>query len=101
MLSVFVTKVTMAQAAVMTGGRHTVIALCALAISTLLNAYYFLGTTMQLYIPDHEHPERNGRVKINLYAAIGLVGFIALNLTLSFCAQGIFGALLEGLTRFA
>ena len=101
MLSVFITKVTMAQAAVMTGGRHTVIALCALAISTLLNAYYFLGTTMQLYIPDHEHPERNARVKINVYAAIGLVGFIALNLTLSFCAQGIFGALLDGLTRFA
>ena len=101
MLSVFITKVTMAQAAVMTGGRHTVIALCALAISTLLNAYYFLGTTMQLYIPDHEHPERNARVKINVYAAIGLVGFIALNLTLGFCAQGIFGALLDGLTRFA
>ena len=101
MLSVFVTKVTMAQAAVMTGGRHTVIALCALAISTLLNAYYFLGTTMQLYIPDHEHPERNGRVKINVYAAAGLIGFMALNLTLSFCAQGIFGALLDGLTRFA
>ena len=101
MLSVFITKVTMAQAAVMTGGRHTVIALCALAVSTLLNAYYFLGTTMQLYIPDHEHPERNARVKINVYAAIGLVGFIALNLTLSFCAQGIFGALLDGLTRFA
>ena len=101
MLSVFITKVTMAQAAVMTGGRHTVIALCALAVSTLLNAYYFLGTTMQLYIPDHEHPERNARVKINVYAAIGLVGFMALNLTLSFCAQGIFGALLDGLTRFA
>ena len=79
----------------------TVIALCALAISTLLNAYYFLGTTMQLYIPDHEHPERNGRVKINVYAAAGLIGFMALNLTLSFCAQGIFGALLDGLTRFA
>ena len=101
MLSVFVTKVTMAQAAVMTGGRHTAIAMCALAISTLLNAYYFLGTTMQLYIPDHEHPERNGRVKINVYAAAGLIGFMALNLTLSFCAQGIFGALLDGLTRFA
>jgi len=26
---------------------------------------------------------------------------MALNLTLSFCAQGIFGALLDGLTRFA
>ena len=101
MLSVFITKVTMAQAAVMTGGRHTVIALCALAVSTLLNAYYFLGTRMQRYIPDHEHQERNARVKINVYAAIGLVGFIALNLTLSFCAQGIFGALLDGLTRFA
>ena len=56
---------------------------------------------LQLYIPDHGHPERNARVKINVYAAIGLVGFIALNLTLSFCAQGIFGALLDGLTRFA
>ena len=81
--------------------RLVTIALCALAISTLLNAYYFLGTTMQLYIPDHDHPERNGRVKINVYAAAGLIGFMALNLTLSFCAQGIFGALLDGLTRFA
>ena len=43
----------------------------------------------------------NGRVKINVYAAAGLIGFMALNLTLSFCAQGIFGALLDGLTRFA
>lgn len=87
----------MAQAAIQIGGRHTVIALCALAISTLLNAKYFLGTTMQMYIPDHEHPERNAKVKINFYAALGLIGFIALNLTLSFFAQGIFGALLDGL----
>lgn len=97
MLSVFITKVTMAQAAIQIGGRHTVIALCVLAISTLLNAKYFLGTTMQMYIPDHEHPERNAKVKINFYAALGLIGFIALNLTLSFFAQGIFGALLDGL----
>ena len=101
LLSVFITKVTMAQAAIQIGGRHTVIALCALAISTLLNAKYFLGTTMQMYIPDHEHPERNAKVKINFYAALGLIGFIALNLTLSFFAQGIFGALLDGLARFA
>ena len=60
-------------------------------ISTLLNAYYFLGTTMQLYIPDHEHPERNAqREDQRLRGDLGLIGFIALNLTLSFCAQGIF-----------
>ena len=40
-------------------------------------------------------------MKINVYAAAGLIGFMALNLTLSFCAQGIFGALFDGLTRFA
>ena len=45
MLSVFITKVTMAQAAVMTGGRHTVIALCALAD---------FHTAQRLLLPGHD-----------------------------------------------
>ena len=41
------------------------------------------------------------KLAAKIMGKVGLVGFIALNLTLSFCAQGIFGALLDGLTRFA
>ena len=102
LLSVFMTKITLTQAAIGTGGLHMGIVLGAVAISTLLNAVYFLGTTVSLFtlakegdevLPSAAHP--------NPLTAAGLVGMMALNLALGLCAQPFLSALAQGLARFA
>lgn len=99
LLSVFVTKITLAQTAIATGGRHMIVTLACLAISTLLNAHYFLGSAMALFTPNRER--ENVRVPARGWATVSLVGFIALNLAMGFFAKDIFAALSAGLARFA
>ena len=102
LLSVFMTKVTLVQAAIDVGGRHMGLVLGAVAISTLLNAIYFLGTAVNLFTPTKEGDEvLPPTVRKNRYTVVGLVGLIALNLAMGFLSQPILAALAEGLTRFA
>lgn len=97
--SVFVTKVMMAEAAIGVGGRHMVVALVALAISTLLNASYFLGTAVQLFIP--QRGQQAVPMRIGSLTAAGLIGFVALNLLLGLAPGGLLAALTSGLAQFA
>ena len=101
-LSVFMTKVTLTQAAIEVGGRHMAIALTAVAISTILNAKYFLGTAMDLFTPkkpsDRVLPPT---VRKNGFTAISLLGLIALNLFMGLASQPFLSALAQGLARFA
>jgi len=101
-LSVFMTKVTLTQAAIEVGGRHMAIVLVAVAISTLLNAKYFLGTTINLFTPRKEG-ERvlKPTVRKNGFTAIALLGLIALNLFMGLASQSFLSALAQGLARFA
>ena len=100
LLSVFMTKLLLANEALAAGGRHTAVALTVLAISTLLNAQYFLGTATELFIPRRDG-QQGQAVRIGALAAVGLIGFIALNLILGFFARDILAALADGLARFA
>lgn len=100
LLSVFVTKLTLAQTAIEVGGRHMGVALAALAISTLLNAKYFLGTAIELFIPE-KGEAKPVRVKMNRVAAASLIGFIVLNLLLGFLSQDILAAIADGFAMFA
>lgn len=99
LLSVFITKVTMAQAAIATGGLHMGITLACLAISTVLNTLYFMGTAVDLFTPDRA--QKAVRHPMSLRLTVSLIGFIALNLVLSLFSHGIFTTLGEGLARFA
>ncbi|MBQ2834601.1 MAG: sodium:proton antiporter, partial [Clostridia bacterium] len=102
LLSVFMTKVTLVQAAIDVGGRHMGLVLGAVAISTLLNAVYFLGTAVNLFTPTKEGDEvLPPTVRKNRYTVVGLIGLIALNLVMGVLSQPILTALAEGLTRFA
>lgn len=97
--SVFITKVMMAEAAIDVGGKHMILALVALAVSTLLNARYFLGTAMELFIPERGRelpPARTGSLM-----AISLFGFIVLNLLLGLVPGGLLARLTFGLAQFA
>lgn len=103
LLSVFITKLSMAQAAIGVGGRHMVVTLLCLAISTVLNAQYFMGTVLDIFTPDREraYVGNAAAVKTDWLVAVSLAGFIVMNLVLGLFAQPIFGALGEALTRFA
>ena len=102
LLSVFMTKVTLTQAAIEVGGRHMGIVLGAVAISTLLNAVYFLGTAMTLFIPTKEGDVvLPPTVRKNPFTTVGLVGLMALNLAMGLFSQPLLSALAEGLARFA
>ena len=98
LLSVFVTKLTMAQAAIDVGGRHMIIALTALALSTLLNAQYFLGTAASLYSPREGVKEE--RVPLGRREVISLAGFIAANLLMGLLSGNILAVLTDGLAKF-
>ena len=101
-LSVFMTKITLVQASIDVGGRHMAIALAAVALSTILNAKYFLGTAMELFTPkkpgDRVLPPT---VRKNGFTAIGLIGLIALNLFMGLASQPVLSALAQGLAKFA
>ncbi|MGN0772828.1 MAG: complex I subunit 5 family protein [Candidatus Ventricola sp.] len=102
LLSVFMTKVTLTQAAIEVGGRHMGIVLGAVAISTLLNAVYFLGTAMTLFIPTKEGDEvLPPTVRKNPFTTVGLIGLMALNLAMGLFSQPFLSALAQGLARFA
>ncbi len=102
LLSVFMTKITLTQAAIDVGGRHMAIVLGAVAISTLLNAVYFLGTAVNLFTPAKEGDEvLPPTVRKNPFTTVALVGLIALNLAMGLLSQPFLTALAEGLARFA
>lgn len=102
LLSVFVTKITLVQAAIDVGGRHMGLVLVAVAISTLLNAVYFLGTAVDLFTPTKEGDEVfRPAVRKNPFTAIALVGMIALNIAMGLFSQPFLSALAQGLSNFA
>lgn len=102
LLSVFMTKVTLTQAAIDVGGRHMGAVLIAVAISTLLNAVYFLGTAVNLFTPTKEGDEvLPPTVRKNPFTSVGLVGLIALNLAMGLLSQPFLTALAQGLACFA
>jgi multicomponent Na+:H+ antiporter subunit D len=102
LLSVFMTKITLVQAAIDVGGRHMGLVLVAVAISTLLNAIYFLGTTVNLFTPTKEGDEvLKPTVRKNPFTSVGLIGLIVLNLAMGLLSQPFLSALAEGLKNFA
>ncbi len=104
MLSAFVTKVMLSTAAINTGGRHAAITLACLAVSTLLNAWYFLNTTLHLFTPVRDESGARvvqSRVPMRGMTALSLIGFIALNLILGLWCGDILDALFTGLHHFA
>ena len=102
LLSVFMTKITLVQAAIDVGGRHMGLVLIAVAISTLLNAVYFLGTAVNLFTPTKEYDEvLKPTVRKNPFTSVALIGMIVLNLAMGLLSQPILSALTEGLKNFA
>ena len=67
----------------------------ALAISTILNAMYFLRTVIRIYMP--ENKEYNNSVKNQKAFVISVSFFVILNIVLGCSSQPVTDLILKGL----
>ena len=101
----FISKILFAQAAV-DGTWKMLPTMIALAISTILNAVYFMKTVIRLYTPEKKAVIRAKKFRTIPAGecpakSIALVCFIILNLILGLCSEPIVGLIRQGLEMFA
>lgn len=106
MFSGFVSKLLFAEAAMLVPNWKLLPTLIVLAISTILNAVYFLKTVVRIYTPvDAETVKEKGFFSLKfreqkLYS-VTIVLFIIVNLILGVSSQPIIRLIEEGLRNFA
>lgn len=100
MFSGFISKLLFAQAAVQNHAKMLP-ALIVLAISTILNAIYFMKTVIRIYTPVEDTQYEKVTFKdMKLYAVI-LICFIILNVALGISSQPVVDLIEQGLSMFA
>lgn len=105
MFSGFISKLLFAQAAL--ENRHKIlIALFALAVSTILNTVYFLKTVIRIYTPEkREVVIDKGFQDVAIWEqsskSIAMICLIALNLFLGLCSEPLVSLIERGLEMFA
>lgn len=97
LFSGFISKLLFAQAAVQNTGKMLP-ALIVLAISTILNAAYFMRTVICIYTPSAPIKEQPAYSKLSAAACLGLV---FLNVVLGCLSQPIVDWITKGLEMFA
>lgn len=100
MFSGFISKLLFAQAAVQNHGKMLP-TLIVLAISTILNAIYFMKTVIRIYTPVEESKYESITFKNMKLYAVTLVCFIILNVVLGISSQPIVDLIEQGLAMFA
>ena len=106
MFSGFVSKLMFAQAAVLVPNWKLFPTLIVLAVSTVLNAIYFLKTVIRIYTPvDPEEIRKKGYFSVHLpqqkLYGVTIVLFILVNLILGMTSQPIIALIEQGLRNFA
>ena len=102
----FVSKLLFAEAAVLVPNWKLLPTLIVLAISTVLNAIYFLKTVVRIYTPaNRDEIEKKGYFNLKfpeqkIYCGT-IVLFIIVNLVLGMASQPIIALIAEGLHHFA
>ena len=100
MFSGFISKLLFAQAAVQNHAKMLP-ALIVLAISTILNAIYFMKTVIRIYTPVENTPYEKITFKDRKLYAVTLVCFIVLNVLLGISSQPVVDLIEQGLSMFA
>lgn len=106
MFSGFVSKLLFAEAAVVNPSWRMFPTLIVLAISTVLNAIYFLKTVLRIYTPiKAKEEEAQGFFrrtwKEQKWYTVTIILFIVLNFVLGMASQPIIHMIIEGLHNFA
>jgi len=99
LFSGFISKLLFAQAAVQNNGKMLP-TLIVLAISTILNAIYFMKTVIRIYTPDESAKYETLHVRDNKPYAFALVLFIVINISLGVASQPIVDVITNGLQMF-
>lgn len=99
LFSGFISKLLFSQAAVQSNIKMLP-ALIVLAVSTVLNAIYFMKTVIRIYTPiESKYPSVS--IKKNRLYAFTLLCFVVLNILLGMCSQPITDWITQGLLVFA
>ena len=105
MFSGFISKLLFSQAAV--ESKHKMlITLISLAVSTILNAIYFMKTVIVLYTPESRRVIKDKNYKnITVFdqsaKSVALVLFVILNVALGLCSEPIVKLIETGLKMFS
>ncbi len=99
MFSGFISKLLFSQAAIYAEGKM-LITLIALAISTILNAIYFLKTVIRIYTPVKTDYKMQFVKDQKIYAIV-IIGFCMVNIAIGMLSQPIVDLIQMGLDRFA
>lgn len=100
LFSGFISKLLFAQAAVQNSGKMLP-ALIVLAISTILNAIYFMKTVIRIYTPVDNVDSQTMTFKDKKMYGVALICFIVLNVTLGVSSQPIVDFIEQGIGMFA
>lgn len=102
MFSGFISKYLFATAAMAASPKKVYLTLIVLAISTILNAIYFIHTVVTIYTPveeeNSEHESRHWKEKP--WVTVTLFIFIALNFILGVYSQSVVNLITRGLQMF-
>lgn len=100
LLAGFTSKVYFAEAAFTAVTAKMIIALIALAISTILNALYFMRAVISIYTPRNEH-FYDPSFKVNKYAFTAICVFVLFNFALGIFSAPLADAIQIGLKMFS
>jgi multicomponent Na+:H+ antiporter subunit D len=101
LFSGFISKLLFAQAAVADSLYKMLPTLICLAISTVLNAIYFMKTVIRIYTPkDKETDFASMKIKQQPLYNIALLFMVILNMILGCCSQPIVNWITKGLEMF-
>lgn len=105
LFSGFISKLLFMEAAIDNMGKMLP-TMIVLAISTILNAIYFMKTVIRIYSPERDIYEgREGFMKIRVKEQVGytitIILFIILNIVLGLCSDPILQVIGNGLDMFA
>lgn len=102
LFSGFISKILFAKAALKCDSKTLIAVLVCLAISTILNAIYFLKTVMRIYTPTGDcEGYKKIKFKDNVWAGIVAIAFIIINVGLGLFSDQVVGLIKSGLEMFS
>lgn len=99
LFSGFISKLLFAQAAIQTPGK-ILPTLIVLALSTILNAIYFMKTVIRIYTPVPDSEYQIAHSKEHKLYTLALVMFILINVGLGIASQPIVDLITQGIHMF-
>ena len=96
----FIMKLQLTSAAVESSTPRMVIALIAIALSTLLNALYYIPTLYNIFTNRQDDKFKDVKAHYHWEYVLAVVIFIALNLSFGSFSQHVVGAINDGLAMF-